>query len=205
MKLNAVLPWLCVLGVTAGLAAVYVKGMAKDSELARLREDNQQAQQAQAELEEARNQAKFQQDEIAGLRKDKEELLRLRNEIGKLRQEQQQLSKQVQLAQSESQRAQAQAAEVRAGVQQMQNENQQLRTAATQGQQLTTCVSNLQRLTAAKQQWALEHNKTPDAIPTLQDIFGYLGNTAPLCPAGGAYAVNALNQKPTCSVQGHAE
>jgi dsDNA-specific endonuclease/ATPase MutS2 len=170
-----------------------------------LRADSTELQQARADLTEARDQAKTQDAEITGLRKDKEELLRLRSEVGKL-------SKQVQVAQSQAERAQAQAAQaVQSGSQQMQqlqSENQQLRTVAVQGQQVVqqnACINNLRQLDAAKQQWALEHNKTAETIPSAHDLAPYLKDgVLPICPSGGAYALNAVNQVPTCSIQGHA-
>jgi hypothetical protein len=208
MKLNIVLPWLCVVGVSAGLASVYFKGAAKDADLAKLREENQQLQQAQTELEEIKGQVQLRQEEVANLRKDREELLRLRNENGKLREEKQVLTRQVTTAQSEIERAKAQVTEVRSSTQQLQNENLQLRSQATQGQQtmlVNACVNTLRQLDGAKQQWALEHNKTAEAVPVSQEVMPYLPNSAwPVCPSGGAYSLNALNQLPTCTVPGHA-
>jgi DNA repair exonuclease SbcCD ATPase subunit len=205
MNAKIVLPWILVLGLSAGLAAVYVKGTAKDAELAKLREDNNELPQLRTELAETKDQSKAQQDEIAASRKEKEELLRLRNEVGQLRGEKVQLSKQVQTAHSAAEQAQALAA-------------QAAQTAQTRGQALATmqtelelkrksaeCVNNLRQLDAAKQQWALEHNKTAEAVPTVLDVAPYLaGNILPVCPAGGAYTLNAVNQLPTCSVTGHA-
>jgi chromosome segregation ATPase len=205
MNVKTVLPWILVLGLSAGLAAVYVKGTAKDVELAKLREDNNELQQLRTELAETKNQSKAQQDEIAASRKEKEELLRLRNEVGQLRAEKLQLSKQVQSAHSQAEQAQAQAAQA---AQTAQVRGQALATMQTElelKRKLVECINNLRLLDGAKQQWALEHNKTADAVPTAQDVAPYLaGNRLPVCPAGGAYTLNAMNQLPTCSVQGHA-
>jgi septal ring factor EnvC (AmiA/AmiB activator) len=71
-------------------------------------------------------------------------------------------------------------------------------------QQRTICINNLRQIDAAKQQWALENNKTADAIPSETDITPYLkGNVLPTCPAGGIYLINAVSTPPTCSVAGH--
>lgn len=213
MKLNILLPWICALGLSAGLAAVFVSSRAKDTELVKLRAETAQAQQVRADLEEAQTLSTKQAGQIVELRKDTQELLKLRSEVGQLRTEKQTLSKQVATAQSAAQQAQAQIAETTQAttqqLQQMQAQNQQLRTTVVQqGQQVTqrnACLNNLRQLDAAKQQWALEFNKTANVVPTVQEIAPYLpGNVLPVCPAGGAYTLNAINVRPTCSIPGHA-
>jgi len=210
MNLKMLLPWICVLGLSAGAAAVFVSSQKKDTELARLRDENLQFQQFRAELEEAQAQAKRQTQQIAELRKDNQELLRLRSEVSQLRGEKQQLSKQIQTAQSQVELAQSQAAQaLKSGaskaeeVARLQAEVEARRKLAEQAQQnaLARCVNNLRQLDAAKQQWALEHNRTVDSIPTPQELAPYL--VIPVCPAGGAYTLNAVNSKPTCSIPGH--
>lgn len=204
MKLNIVLPWLCVLGLSAGLAAVVVSGQKKDAELAQLRAESGQAQQVRAELEKLQAQTKEQAGKIAELSQGTQELLRLRSE-------KQLLTRQLQQAQTQAQQAQNQVAQVaQTGtqqLQQLQNENQQLRTVAVQGQQVlqrNACLNNLRQLDAAKQQWALEFNKAVGAVPTAQNITPYLPNQVlPVCPAGGGYTLNAVGAAPTCNMPGH--
>ena len=204
MKLNIILPWLCVLGLSAGLAAVVVSGQKKESELARLRAESAQGQQLRAELEKLQTQAKEQADKITELNQGTQELLRLRSE-------KQQLTRQLQQAQTQAQQAQNQVAQVaQTGtqqLQQLQSENQQLRTVAVQGQQAlqrNACLNNLRQLDAAKQQWALEFTKTADAVPTAQNLAPYLkGNALPVCLSGGAYTLNAVGVLPACSTPGH--
>ena len=210
MKLNIVFPWICVLGLSAGLAAVAVSNASKNTELAKLREVSQEAEQLRTDLDAAKTQSKAQLDEIAGLRNDKQELLKLRNEIGKLRDERQQLAKQLQTAQTQAERGVAQLAAARAeaqAAQRLQAENQQLRSTVTQSLQITqlnACINNLRMIDGAKQQWALENGKTADAIATAADVARYLkDNKLPTCPAGGTYTINAVNRPPTCSVPGH--
>jgi hypothetical protein len=57
----------------------------------------------------------------------------------------------------------------------------------------------------AKEQWALENRKTAAAVPTWNDLVGPLKyiKEQPACPAGGTYTINAMAQRPTCSVPGH--
>lgn len=204
MKLNIILPWVCVLGLSAGLAAVVVSAQKKDSELARLREESAQVQQLRADLEKLQTQSKDQADKITELSKGTQELLRLRSE-------KQQLTRQLQQAQTQAQQAQNQVAQTAQSgtqqLQQLQNENQQLRTVAVQGQQAiqrNACINNLRQLDAAKQQWALEFTKTAESVPTAQNVAPYLkGNALPVCPSGGTYTINAVGVVPTCSIPGH--
>lgn len=207
MKVNVLLPWICVAALTAGLGAVYLSGRTKDAELATLRAESQQAQLTREKLEQAETQSKTQQAEIESLRKDNQELLRLRAQINKLQEDKSQLEKKVQLAQGEAQRAQTGAQQAQ---QQLQNENAQLRGAIAQNSQnvqtvqRTACINNLRRLDDAKQKWAQQNNKTLDAVPNPQDLAPYFENSLPICPAGGTYTLNAAGQPTTCSTPGHA-
>jgi hypothetical protein len=70
--------------------------------------------------------------------------------------------------------------------------------------QRNTCINNLRQIDAAKQQWALENNKTDITIPTTLDLLPYLkGGVFPVCPGGGTYTINAVGLPPTCSIPGH--
>lgn len=70
--------------------------------------------------------------------------------------------------------------------------------------QKAVCIANLKQIYAAKQQWALEHNKSDGAVPTWEDLKPYLGNAGVMtCPKGGQYQINPLGQHPTCSYPGH--
>ncbi len=210
--MKILLPWLVVLVLAAGMAATYVTGQKKEAELTKVHSDAQTAESTlRTELEETKSRIKLQADELAALRQDKEDLLRLRNQVRQLQQENQQLTKQTETARTDAERTQAQlsqATQARAQqLQQLQSENQQLRTSAAQSQQISqrnACINNLRQLDGAKQQWALENSKTASAVPTPQDLMPYLNNTLPSCPAGGQYALNAVGQEPTCSIPGHA-
>jgi len=68
--------------------------------------------------------------------------------------------------------------------------------------QRNACINNLRQIDAAKQQWALEKGKQATDVPTWDDIRPYLYKI-PSCPAGGTYTINAVGEKPTCSVPGH--
>jgi hypothetical protein len=68
----------------------------------------------------------------------------------------------------------------------------------------TACINNLRQLDGAKQQWALENNKTGTAVPQMSDLAPYLRNANLVCPSGGTYTLNAANTVPICSHSGHA-
>ena len=217
MKL--LLLWLCVVGLALGLGWVYFASQKKDAELAVLRDDSQQLQKLRAELEDAKGtRTQVASDEVVRLRKDNEDLLRLRNEVGQLRREKQLLTTQVQAAQAQAQSAQDQIQALRASpapapAPGQPNAAAQAAFAARYGvaaqtpeqQQANACIANLRLIDGAKQQWALEKQKTPNALVTAADLAPYLRTGAlPTCPAGGVYILNPVNIPPLCNIPGHA-
>src|SRR4051812_39952861 len=62
--------------------------------------------------------------------------------------------------------------------------------------QRTTCMANLKKLDAAKEQWAMESHQKQGAPADMADLTtnGYLNGpaTGPTCPAGGSYSVNPV-------------
>jgi DNA repair exonuclease SbcCD ATPase subunit len=220
--MKSLLPWLCVLGLSAAVVFLYSGNQKKDAELQALRDDVQKLQQAQADLETNKPQASA--EELARLRKENEDVLRLRNEVRQLRDDKQKLEKQYQTAQSQVQGAQAQAqtaqaqaaeAALRASAAKPQAVSPEVEAAfraryglapisAEQGN-LNACINNLRQIDGAKQQWALEHGKTAGALLTPADLQPYLkSNTLPSCPGGGVYNLNPVGIPPICSVPGHA-
>ena len=80
----------------------------------------------------------------------------------------------------------------------------QLQAEQQQAAGVNACINNLRMLDAAKQQWALEKNKTATDVPTAQDLLPYFkDNLFPTCPDGGTYTLNSLGELPTCTVPGH--
>ena len=68
----------------------------------------------------------------------------------------------------------------------------------------TGCKFNLKELQGAKERWAMDNNRPAEDTPTMSDLVVpgvYLKNT-PMCPAGGAYDIGRLNQRPECSLGG---
>ena len=67
------------------------------------------------------------------------------------------------------------------------------------------CQANLKQIQGAKVEWALDHRRDMKATPTDEDLFGpgkYL-EAKPECQSGGAYTVNAMDGRATCSVASH--
>jgi prepilin-type N-terminal cleavage/methylation domain-containing protein len=68
------------------------------------------------------------------------------------------------------------------------------------------CAVNRKNIDGAKLQWSVENHEAATATPTDADLFGenaYIEHK-PDCPAGGAYSLNAVREKCTCSVPVHA-
>jgi hypothetical protein len=85
-------------------------------------------------------------------------------------------------------------------LQQLQAEQQQAALVAD----ANACINNLRMIDAAKEQWALDKQKGATDVPQPADLLPYLKDgTFPVCPDGGTYAINAVGELPTCTVQGH--
>ena len=155
-------------------------------------------------------------DELARLTAAKEELPRLRNMIRQLTSDKSQLSQQAQTAQQAAQRAQSQAQAAQAQAEALAQSaasaatNQPLSHAVADVSPedpaaIRACILNLRMIDAAKQQWALEHNKTDQSTPTDAELKEYMeGKSNPICPAGGKYTLGKLTDYPTCSITSHA-
>jgi competence protein ComGC len=77
---------------------------------------------------------------------------------------------------------------------------------AREASQKNACIANLKQLDGAIATWALEQKLNSTDAVSLADISGVgadditkMIRRAPTCPAGStAYAVSAVNAKPTC-------
>jgi len=72
--------------------------------------------------------------------------------------------------------------------------------------QRTACQQNLRAVEGAKANWALDCKKSNADVPGDGDLFGpdkYIRDK-PLCPAGGTYGINAVSEKPTCTIADHS-
>jgi hypothetical protein len=68
------------------------------------------------------------------------------------------------------------------------------------------CINNLRLIDHAKQQLATaSQNMADNTVPTWDELTPYFrGNRKLICPAGGAYTIEAITSNPVCSVPGHA-
>jgi hypothetical protein len=64
-----------------------------------------------------------------------------------------------------------------------------------------SCVNNLRQIIAAKEQWAQEHHKTTNDVPSWEEIRPYLAGEL-VCPQHGTYACGRVGDPPTCSLGG---
>ena len=72
------------------------------------------------------------------------------------------------------------------------------------------CIDRLRQIDGAKQEWALEQNKTTNDTPMWSDLYPYIylpyftnhwfTNGVPVCPEGGTYTLGRVGAPPTCSL-----
>ena len=218
MRLKSLIPWACVLASLLGLGWLYTENQKKDQELTVLRDASDQVQKLRTELEEIKaNHSLVDTNEVARLRKDNEELLRLRNEVRQLRGDKQQLNSQLQTAQTQVQGVQAQMDALRAVPAQPVPPGQPNPAlppgvpgrpagapASPEQANTLTCQNNLRIIQGAKQQWATDQQKPASALMTTADLMPYLkGSAMPVCPAGGVYTINPVAVPPVCNIPGH--
>jgi hypothetical protein len=67
------------------------------------------------------------------------------------------------------------------------------------------CVNTLRCLAGCKEQWAMEKSASSNAVPTWDDLRGYLGCSVwpPQCPSGGKYTLGPVCVLPSCSIPEH--
>ena len=209
MKIHRWAVWLLVIAFLASEAFLFSALRQKETAQTSFQMEKQRADDLQAQLDSLKDaNAGSQSAELSKLRADNQDLPRLRNQVTQLQASNQKLTQQLNATLAAAQQQQEQ-------LQQLQTENQQ--AAATAQQTLAqaeqavaernTCINHLRQIDAAKQQWALENNKTADAVPTAQDIAPYIkldaNGNIPGCPSGGTYTIGAVGVPPTCSIPGH--
>jgi chromosome segregation ATPase len=207
MNLKRGLLWACIVALLSAEFFLFLANRQNEKALVQLGEARQEAKEARANLEQLKiSNTDSQSAEISRLRADNMDLPRLRNQVTQLQAANQKLTQQLQAATNTVQQQQDE-------LQQLQAENLQARAAvhsaaavfSAEAQQRNECINNLRQIDAAKQQWALEKDKSADAIPTVQDLLPYFkGRIFPVCPSGGVYMIGAVGEVPTCSVPGHA-
>jgi len=199
MKL--ILPWVLVVALAIAVFALYSSNQKQAADLAQLRQPSEEAQKAQTSSE-TKSQTAVSEEELAQMRKDHEDVLRLRNEVRTLRDEKQQLNRQAQAAQAVAANSQQQEQ-----LQKLTVENQQLKVQSKVTllrDQQAACINNLRQIEGAKQQFALESHKPPGSLVSTENLAPYLPNkTMPTCPGGGVYTLSPLGFNPNCNISGH--
>ena len=202
MNLKRWFVWTCLVLVVVAEVLLFRANHACDAALTDCRDAQHQWREAQAELAELKN-------SNAGSQAAENSRLRKQNEIlaAKLAAAQAALAQ----SQAESQRVANSLGTARTALElqqqhlaQLQEEKQRVADAGVAVINQTACINNLRQIDAAKQQWALEKNKTDADVPTVKNLLPYLRDGVfPVCPGGGDYSINAVGERPTCSQPGH--
>jgi len=212
MKVKDWVLWLCVVALLVTELFLFSANRQKDAARVQLRETKTELDQLHSQLDQLKNSSVVTLSaDNSRLRAENQGLTqkfaRLQEESRKLQQQVQKLNQQLETAHSTAQQQQQQ-------LQQMQEENQQTDQGNTTGTsadsnsptstQATACINNLREIELAKQQWALDNNRSAAAMPTVQDLVPYFPDgVIPVCPSGGIYTLNAVGTAPTCSIPGH--
>jgi len=187
--------WVCLALMLVAEIFLFRSNHERDAALSDLKNSQTQLQDTQKELDALKNSsAGAQAAELVGLRKQNEVLAAKVSA----------LQKNVYRLQMESQQNAQHLTTARSALELQQEHLRQLQAEQQQAAGVNACINNLRMLDAAKQQWALEKNKTATDVPTAQDLLPYFkDNLFPTCPDGGTYTLNSLGELPTCTVPGH--
>ena len=201
MNMKTILPWVLVVALGIAVFALYSSNQKQSAELAQFRQQSEEAQKAQTSAD-TKSEPTATAEEITQLRKDHDDVLRLRNEVRTLRDEKEQLARQAQAAQTAAANSQQQEQ-----LQKLSLENQQLKVQSQvmlQRDQQAACINNLRQVAGAKEQFALEAQKQRGALVSTDDLSPYFPNKAvPACPGGGVYTLNPIGLNPICNIPGH--
>ena len=207
MTLKRWVLWLCIAALLAGEGFLFSANRQRDAALVQAREAKEEAAQLRAQLDQLKNSSVATLSvENARLRAENQKLTqnfsRLQNENNQLHKGNQQLKQQLQTTSEAGQQQQQMQVEDQPASAAPEPSAEQTPAAAAQ---MNACINNLRQIDAAKQQWALENNKTDNDIPTALELLPYLRDAVfPVCPSGGIYSINAVGVPPTCSLPGHA-
>ena len=203
MNLKRWFAWLCLALMLVAEICLFLALREKDAMQTELRVAQTKMWQMGKDLEELKNSnAGLQAAEITKLRKQNDiytnRLAKAQALIEQLEAEMEETARHLTTARTALQLQQDH-------LQQLQAENRLVTDAGIVIIQRNACINNLRLIDGAKQQWALEKNKTGDAVPTVRDLLPYLKDGVfPVCPAGGTYSINTVDAIPTCTFQGHA-
>jgi chromosome segregation ATPase len=197
--MKSLLLWLVTVLALVAAALFYIANRSRSEELAKLQPQIQQLESLRAEIA-ALKTNQIPAEELGRLRKNAEELLRLRNEVRQLRDKEKQLAQQVQSAQTAAQRAQEQVAAVRTQAQTAQAQAQTAQMQMqTQLQALASATNPAVQLTPAQQRM---YDRYGISIPTGQQANACINNLRQLDGAKQQWALeNRKTAEATPSVQ----
>jgi chromosome segregation ATPase len=202
MNLKRWFAWLCLALMLVAEFFLFRALREKDAAQTDLRAAQAQMWQMQKDLDELKNSnAGLQAAEISRLRKQNEiytnRIAQAQAKIDQLEAEAAQTAQHLTTARTALELQQDH-------LQQLQTENKLVTDAGITIIHRNACINNLRQIDGAKQQWALEKNKTGDDVPTEKDLLPYLKDGVfPTCPDGGTYSINNVDALPTCTVQDH--
>lgn len=73
---------------------------------------------------------------------------------------------------------------------------------ARESSRAKSCVANLKQIDAAKEQWAMDNNKSNGDPVAWADLTPAYLKSQPSCPSGGTYTIGNVGVNPTCSIGG---
>jgi hypothetical protein len=213
MKTKSWVLWLLVAAFLASVGFLFLANRQKVAALDSARAAEQQAADLQAQLDQLKNSIVAGRNaELSKLRADNLDLPRLRNQLTLLQATNLQLQAAKQKLTQQLQDILTTAQDQQGQLQQLVTEKQQASATMQAAVDVVAadarnaCINHLRQIDAAKNEWALENNKTAGAIPTAQDIAPYIkldaNGNIPGCPSGGIYTIGAIDERPSCSIHG---
>lgn len=197
-----ILPWMLAVIFGIASAALFLKLQGKDLQLAALRSELATAQAAPAGSEQAGDASDT--NELERLRKENQEVFKLRNEVAKLQKQKQQLAQELQARANAPAPTFEQASNQEVAVTDLPTEPEDPQT-QLQREHANQCLQNMNAIEEAKTMWAVANNKQAGEAVTLADITTALpNNTMPICPDGGTYTLNQVGVPVSCSISGHS-
>ncbi len=204
MGIKKLLPWICAAILLLVAFVVYSSSQKQGAELAQVRQEYADYQKQHPAEESKPAEGQEASEELTQLRKEHNDLLRLRGEVTQLRQQVKDLTQQLANARNQAQTAASrlggpvtgeggtapksfQPTNFAGGAPQTPEQQKieaafraryglpgQTNTGTPEQIEAATCMNNLRMIAGAKQQWALEHNRPNGGLVGAPEISTYL-------------------------------
>ena len=138
--------------------------------------------------------------QLASLRLDADELVRLRRENAEIPKLQRQLWQLRQTLPSQDVQETDLQRELRSEHEQLQKQQQALLELPNRA----ACTKNLELMDSAKTQWVQQNGLSKGETVTLGALASFFPDGFPTCPDGGHYSINRAGFPPACSHPGHS-